>query len=214
MAEELTGNLTKARGLDHFTEGLGRVYSRMAAALKPGAPLAFTYHHNKLEAYYAVGVAILDAGLTCAASLPCPAEMGGSIHIHGTDSSIMDRVFVCRDQGFTPRQWVCSSAEEVAGVVARDLAQLSESGRKPTRGDTRCILFGHLTRVAVWNLRGAWDRDLPTKVKLDLFAQAVAKLTEPETLAEQLASGKRASVPGPLFAAVESVNRRRDAVAF
>jgi adenine-specific DNA methylase len=60
----------------------------MAAALKPGGPLAFTFHHNKLEAYYAVGMAILDAGLVCTASFPCPAEMGGSIHIHGTTSSI------------------------------------------------------------------------------------------------------------------------------
>ena len=57
--------------MDNFTEGLAAIYSRMAEALKPGAPLAFTYHHNKIEAYYAVGVAILDAGLTCSASLPC-----------------------------------------------------------------------------------------------------------------------------------------------
>jgi putative DNA methylase len=83
-SEELTGNFTRARGIEHFTEGLSHVYSRMAKALKPKAPLAFTYHHNKLDAYLAVGVAILDAGLTCSASLPCPAEMGGSIHIHGT----------------------------------------------------------------------------------------------------------------------------------
>jgi adenine-specific DNA methylase len=72
-AEELTGNATKGRGLEYFTEGLARVYTSMARALKPGAPLAFTYHHNKLEAYFAVGVAILDSGLTCSASLPCPA---------------------------------------------------------------------------------------------------------------------------------------------
>ena len=85
--------LTQSRGLDHFTEGLAAVYSRMARALKPDAPLAFTYHHNKLEAYSAVGVAILDSGLTGSASLPCPAEMGSSIHIHGTASSIVDTVF-------------------------------------------------------------------------------------------------------------------------
>ena len=33
--------LTQSRGLDHFTEGLAAVYSRMARALKPDAPLAF-----------------------------------------------------------------------------------------------------------------------------------------------------------------------------
>ena len=62
----------------------------MARPLKPGAPSHSPFHHNKLGAYYAVGVAILDAGLTCTATLPCPAEMGGSIHIHGTGSSIVD----------------------------------------------------------------------------------------------------------------------------
>src|SRR5262249_26695331 len=126
-SEELTGNVTEARGLDHFTEGLVQVYSQMAQALKPGAPLAFTYHHNKLEAYFAVGVAILDAGLTCSASLPCPAEMGGSIHIHGTGSSIVDTVFVCREHGSVPRQWLFDSSEEVASIVARELTQLVEA---------------------------------------------------------------------------------------
>lgn len=214
-AEELTGNVTKGRGLEHFTEGLAAVYARMAAALKPGAPLAFTYHHNKLDAYFAVGVAILDAGLTCSASLPCPAEMGGSIHIHGTASSIVDTVFVCRDRGRTPRQWLFASAEELAAIVGRDLAQLSDAGRKPTAGDTRCIIFGHLTRMAVWNLRNGWDRSLPTQEKLLRFGQAVTALADPERLLDHLASGKRVSVPaGTLFAAADARERIGDAVAF
>ena len=60
--EELTGNTTEERDLAHFAEGLAAVYARMARTLKPGAPLAFTYHHNRIEAYYAVGAAVLDAG--------------------------------------------------------------------------------------------------------------------------------------------------------
>jgi adenine-specific DNA methylase len=214
-AEELTGNVTKGRGLEHFTEGLARVYTSMARALKPGAPLAFTYHHNKLEAYFAVGVAILDSGLTCSASLPCPAEMGGSIHIHGTASSIVDTVFVCRDQGHAPRQWLFESAAQLAAIIERDLAQLSGAGRKPTRGDTRCIIFGHLTRMAVWNLRKGWDPGCTTAEKLERFAQALTRLADPEQLLDHLESGKRASVPaGPLFATADSNERTRDAVAF
>jgi adenine-specific DNA methylase len=100
--DELTGNITMDRGLGHFTEGLAAVFRNMAQALKPGRPLAFTYHHNKLEAYYPVAIAILDAGLTCSASLPCPAEMGASIHISGTGSSVVDTVFVCRSTGSVP----------------------------------------------------------------------------------------------------------------
>lgn len=213
--DELTGNVTKDRGLDHFTEGLARVYTQMAHALKPGAPLAFTYHHNKLDAYFAVGVAILDAGLTCSASLPCPAEMGGSIHIHGTSSSIVDTVFVCRDRGKAPRQWLFDSAEELAAIVARDLAHLTEAGRKPTQGDTRCIVFGHLTRMAVWNLRQNWEQDRPTDEKLELFAEAVVNLADPDQLIEAIQTDKPASAPsGGLFAVADATERTRDAVAF
>ena len=50
-AQELTGNEDMGRGLEHFTEGLSSVFRRMTEALKPGAPLAFTYHHNDLMAY-------------------------------------------------------------------------------------------------------------------------------------------------------------------
>ena len=194
-AEELTGNATQGRGLEHFTEGLACAYTNMARALKPGAPLAFTYHHNKLEAYFAVGVAILDSGLTCSASLPCPAEMGGSIHIHGTTSSIVDTVFVCRDRGHMPRQWFFESAAQLAAIVGRDLEQLSAAGQKPTRGDTRCILFGHLTRMGVWNLRKDWNPGRTTAEKLERFGLAVMRLANPEQILERLESGRRASAP-------------------
>ena len=213
--EELTGNVTKSRGLEHFAEGLSRVYQHMAEALKPGAPLAFTYHHNKLDAYYAVGVAILDAGLTCSASFPCPAEMGGSIHIHGTTSSIIDTVFVCRDSGQTPREWLFASGPELAPIIASDLAQLTQAGRKPTAGDTRCIVFGHLTRMAIWNLRQRWDTQQPVGTKLARFAAAVGRLTDPEELLEMLNAASDACAPfGPLFSTNTTLQRTGDAVAF
>ncbi|NIP55219.1 MAG: DUF1156 domain-containing protein [Phycisphaerae bacterium] len=154
--DELTGNVEMGRGIDHFTEGLSSVFQRMARALKPGSPLAFTYHHNNIEAYYPVAVAILDAGLTCSASLPCPAEMGASIHINGTGSSIIDTVFVCRQTGFMQRKWLANSPAEVARIVEEDLDQLRAGNVKPTSGDIRCISYGHLIRLAIWSLRLVW----------------------------------------------------------
>jgi adenine-specific DNA methylase len=213
--EELTGNVTRSWGLPHFTEGLARVYRHMAEALKPGAPLAFTYHHNKLNTYFAVGVAILDAGLTCSASIPCPAEMGGSIHIHGTASSIVDTVFVCRDTGHTPRCWLFESADQLAAIVTHDLAQVAEGGHKPSTGDTRCIIFGHLIRMAVWNLRPTWEAKLSTDEKLDRFAEAVHALADPDDLLERLQSTARVPAPaGLLFSAAATLERNRDVVSF
>jgi adenine-specific DNA methylase len=167
---ELTGNITMERNLDHFTDGLSTVFQRMAYALKPGAPLAFTYHHNRLEAYYPVAVAILDASLTCSASLPCPAEMGASIHINGTGSSIIDTVFVCRSTGSVPRRWIAETPEAVAELVQEDLVQLRAGGVRLTRGDVRCIVYGHLIRLTIWRLRKIWDKKRPPDKKVEAIA--------------------------------------------
>jgi len=213
-AEELTGNETAARGQAHFAEGLANVYTRMARALKPGAPLVFTYHHNQQHAYLAVGMAILDAGLTCSASLPCPAEMGGSIHIHGTGSSIVDTVFVCRDRGTTPRAWLFEDDEGLADILARDLAELRAAGMKPTAGDIRCTALGHITRMAIWQLRPSWEATLPTGKKLAIFREAMDAIATVENATKRL-EGLRVSqfaMLGGLFAGQEG--ELADAVAF
>lgn len=164
--DELTGNIDMGRDLVHFTEGISAVYQKMATALKPGAPLAFTYHHNTIEAYFPIAVAILDAGLTCSASLPCPAEMGASIHINGTGSSIIDTVFVCRKTGVMHRKWIADTPLELARIVDQDLIYLRSGNVKPTRGDIRCVTYGHLIRLAIWSLRSSWNKNKPTTSRI------------------------------------------------
>jgi putative DNA methylase len=159
--DELTGNVDMGRGLEHFTKGISAVFQKMSKALKPGTPLAFTYHHNTIEAYYPIAVAILDAGLTCSASFPCPAEMGASIHINGTGSSIIDTVLVCRTTGVMQRKWIADSPHELAQIVEQDLNHLRDGNVKPTRGDIRCVAYGHLIRLAIWFLRPNWNKDEP-----------------------------------------------------
>jgi adenine-specific DNA methylase len=201
--DDVAGNTTQEHGIDHFTDGLSAVYSAMAKALKPGAPFAFTFHHNRLEAYHAVGVAILDAGLTCSATLPCPAEMGGSIHIHGTGSSIVDTVFVCRIHAHSRRVHLFKNLDELAGIVRGELAILRTAGMKPTAGDIRCIVFGHLTRIAIWHLRKKWKAALPTPERLEHFNATVAAYGEPASLIDTLAKEVPPTGPsagaGPLF---------------
>ena len=203
--EELTGNVTRLRGLEHFAEGLASVYCRMAKALKPGAPLVFTYHHNKLDAYCAVGLAILDAGLACTAALPCPAEMGGSIHIHGTASSIVDTVFVCRDARIGRAGQIPATVEELVAVVAHDLAQLKLAGRKATHGDARCVVFGHLTRVAVEQLRPHWSRSVTTAEKLSHVRNRMVAFGDVDVLARQAAEASRKPKPPVATAPVQEI---------
>lgn len=158
---ELTGNANMGRGLEHFTEGISDTFRRTTARLKTGRPLAFTYHHNQLDAYIPLAVAILDAGLVCSGTLPCPAEMGASIHINGTGSSVVDTVFVCRSTGKFPRRWLALDAAETAEIIRADISDLEEGGLKTTQGDIRCLCHGHLTRLAIWNLRTAWNAERP-----------------------------------------------------
>ena len=164
---ELTANVNMGRGLEHFTEGISNTIKRSVACLKPGRPLAFTYHHNQLETYLPLAVAILDAGLVCSASLPCPAEMGASIHINGTGSSVIDTVFVCRTTGKIPRRWLTSDASGLANIIRRDIDMLAEAGLQVTQGDIRCICCGHLTRLAIWHLRLAWAATTPINERMD-----------------------------------------------
>jgi putative DNA methylase len=171
--DELTGNITEERGLEQFASGLAAVYVNAARASKPGAPLAFTFHHNKLEAYHAIGVAILDAGLTCTLAIPCPAEMGGSIHIHGTASSIVDTVFVCRAE---TASHPAAPFNELEATIRVELAQLASAGVKITLGDIRCITFGHLTRLATLTLMPTWQAADPIPAKLALFRNALDDL--------------------------------------
>ena len=161
-AGELTGNINMGRDLVHFTEGISATFRRAAGRLKSGSPLVFTYHHNKLDAYVPMAVAILDGGLTCSASLPCPAEMGASIHINGTGSSVLDTVFVCRQTGLVPRRWIVSTPKDLAALIQEEIEALAQGGLKATQGDIRCLSYGHMTRLAVWNLRSDWKREYPT----------------------------------------------------
>jgi len=172
-ANELTGNVTMDRGVNHFAAGLSESFCRMAQALKPSAPFIFTYHHNALEAYYPIAVAILDAGLTCSASLPCPAEMGGSIHINKTGSSIIDTVFVCRVTGKVPRRWIAETPADIANLVREDIEHLRAGAVLPTRGDVRCIIFGHIIRLAIWQLRRTWKPVMPVEEKLAAVARYI-----------------------------------------
>src|SRR5262249_29529891 len=212
---ELTGNETAERNLEHFAEGLGTVYASMARALKPGAPLVFTYHHNQQEAYLAVGIAILDAKLVCSASLPCPAEMGGSIHIHGTNSSIVDTVFVCRHRGLTPRAWLFDDADALAEIMARELAELRAAGMMPTTGDIRSIAQGHITRMAIWKLRPSWESTLNAKTKLNRFRTMMDAIATPDQIVERLERMKPpdSTMNYGLFAAQEE-RELVDAIAF
>ena len=194
--DELTGNDTEGRDLQHFTDGLANVYSRMANALKPGAPLVFTYHHNRRSAYHAIAVAILDAGLMVTATIPCPAEMSGSIHISGTKSAIVDSVFVCRPgrdegDGGSPGDSRC-----LEDILAIDVDNLRAGGVKLRAGDVRCLALGHLARLAVADLRASWDTTIPTGSRIARVAESMDRVADIDSVVDRVLSDRPAHARG------------------
>ncbi|MCX6362911.1 MAG: DNA methylase [Actinobacteria bacterium] len=156
-ASELTGNITMGRDLAHFAAGLSAIYAHFAAALKTGAPFVFTYHHNELVAYAPLVVAVLDAGMACTAVLPAPAEMGASLHINGTGSSVLDSVFVCRRGSDASKE--VFAAEGIGAALLNDCAEMQAGGVRVSLGDVRCLANGRLTQLAIGMLREHWDAD-------------------------------------------------------
>lgn len=164
-AREFTGNKTEGRDLLHFTEGLSGVFTKAADTLKPGAPFVFTYHHNDVEAYVPVVIAILDAGLRCTATLPCPAEMTASLHINGTGSSVIDTIVVCRKHDNRARK-IAVSTEALLAWLRDDIQSLSKGRIACSRGDLSCLAMGHLARAAISQLRDRWRDDARTAEKM------------------------------------------------
>jgi adenine-specific DNA methylase len=168
--EEVTGNAHEGRDLEHFAASLSVVYSRAAGALKRGGPFAFTFHHNEPEAYAAIIVACLDAGLIPQTTFVCPSEMRGSVHIANSNSSRVDSVFVLRKPP-APAGVGAGSAEDCALQAAQ---ALEEAGVTVTDGDRRCILFGLRAEAAMHRLLNVWDANAPIDRRVALAAEAMS----------------------------------------
>jgi adenine-specific DNA methylase len=187
-ADELTGNATLGRGIEHFTEGLSLVFRRYAGALKAGAPFVFTYHHNDPTAYVPLVVAILDAGLDCTRTVPAAAEMGASLHIAGTGSSVLDTVFVCRAAALG----AALDHRDVGEALTADAAAMIAAGVRLSTGDLRCLAAGHLARLAVNQLRSGWQHDRPLKQRVEAAAGLLASLGRDLKVAELVAQARSA----------------------
>jgi adenine-specific DNA methylase len=181
-ADDLTGNKTLRRGLEHFAGGLSEVFQHYARALKSNAPFVFTYHHNKIGAYAPLVVAMLDAGLECTAVLPAPGEMEASLHINGTGSSILDSVFVCRVK--RDENLALSPVGNLEEVLTDNLRRVALGGVRVSDGDARCLFSGHIARVSVARLHATWNPGVPLEDRLRVVTEKLEALAEQYDVAE------------------------------
>jgi hypothetical protein len=171
---ELTGNNDMLRGIGHFAMGLSRVFSNVSHGLKKNAPFVFTYHHNDINAYFPIAVAILDSGLSCTKVFPCPAEMGASIHIKGTASSIVDSIFVCR-KSVMPAE----DKSVIFSDLHDDIIALSTVPYMPTKGDIRCMAHGHIIKHCINANFETWKIDVPINEKIKRLNYYYNKINGP-----------------------------------
>ena len=61
-------------------------------------------------------------------------------------------------------------------MLRADLENLQQAGLAPTAGDARCLLFGHLIRLVVWQLRPTWCNDVPVTDKLEQVKAALQQI--------------------------------------
>jgi hypothetical protein len=139
-----------------YAERLSRVYVAAASALKPSAPFCFTYHHNNLEAYAAVVMACLDAGLVPVCGYGCPTEMRASTHIHGRHAATVDVVFVLRKP---PVPKSLRSASFDATWIAARLDALHSANVKITDADRACLQCACAALRAMQRLAPDWNLD-------------------------------------------------------
>ena len=191
-AGELTGNGTAGRGLAGFTKGLSAVFTTFAAALKPGAPFVFTFHHNDPQAYVPLVVALLDAGLTCTAVLPAAAEMAASLHIARTSSSVLDSVFVCRRRD--DQRAAIAGAGDIRAALRADLDAMYDADLPPRPGDVRCLLAGHTAARSIKVLASEWARTDPLDQRMEAAAAQLAhtrRLIDADAATLALTGGER-----------------------
>ena len=93
--------------------------------------------------------------------------------------------------------------------------QLQQAGVRPTVGDIRCIVFGHLTRMAIWKLRSSWVSNRPTREKLAAIAEAIWSFGDPEQIAASTRVLPVAAEPeSAIYKVTTRAQKVHDAVAF
>jgi putative DNA methylase len=93
-----------------------------------------------------------------------------------------------------PRRWLAETPEQLATLILDDLENLKIGGLQPTRGDIRCIIYGHLARLAIWRLRTAWNKTLPVPEKLAIVAAELVRGPTLENIENHL-TGDAARAP-------------------
>ena len=90
-------------------------------------------------------------------------------------------------------------------------------GLTATQGDIRCICFGHLIRLAIWNLRKTWDAKQPVNERMNEVSRWLAAFGGISAVLGALDgtfSGAQRAQSWMPESALREANEREDEVSF
>ena len=89
-------------------------------------------------------------------------------------------------------------SNECRVALIADAAAMRSGGVKITVGDLRCLIAGHVARIAIRTLRPAWNRDAPLAERLRTARQCLEQITQMADVASTVevvaAGGSRARI--------------------
>ena len=81
--------------------------------------------------------------------------------------------------------------------MKEDLVKLREGQVKPTAGDIRCITYGHLVRLAIWNLRKSWNKNESITNKLSTVGDWLREFGGWDNVGEYLTNSQAVKSDAP-----------------
>jgi hypothetical protein len=108
--------------------------------------------------------------------------MTASLHIAGTGSSILDSVFVCRKPTARRHErgrWIeipLAVRGECNTALKADVAAMKAAGLKVSQGDLRCLLAGHVARMAISMLLLGWNPAAPLTDRVEQARGCLEKI--------------------------------------
>jgi hypothetical protein len=119
--------------------------------------------------------------------------MNASLHIAGTQSSVLDSVFVCRRKKHGPRadrqaELLLGAAAECRSSLRRDAQLMAAAGVRVAKGDLRCLGAGHIARLAVNFAARIWVPRSKISERMRVAGQVVKQIASQVELESLVAS--------------------------
>jgi adenine-specific DNA methylase len=150
LEENLAVTTRSIDGVEPYKRELTCIFAECARVLKRTGVCVLTYHHRSERAWWALGEALVRAGLRCTGVIPLRGEGQGGLHSYeGTIK--WDAVLVCRPskaRRAIEKGTLVVSPEEIAYAQATASAWAERLGQKPRLG-FRAVDHENLLRALI-----------------------------------------------------------------